>query len=162
MKKFSSDQSFLNAVYPSLARNFTDNDARYTETPGADGQLNPALPRAAAVDPVVLLPFGANAQTHVQVYFPGYWGAERASAMMLHFTDHKGWQCEERHGPPQLSDGEPQVCSGRVRLRVYGSRPPEYTKGKATEPNSDTRCFCRDAYLWWASLRAAEARAQNG
>ena len=74
----------------------------------------------------------------------------RASVSVLHITEKKGWQCEERHEPPPPKSEMPQDCR----------------KDKSTP-----LCFCREAHLYWNALAKgtaavdeamAKAKANNG
>ena len=86
---------------------------------------------------VVNLGWDYNAQTHVEVQIPRYWQEQRSSVKILHFTEKKGWQCEERHTEPLPWD-QPYPC-----------------------PKTDPLCYCREAHLYWDAFRRAEELASK-
>ena len=81
---------------------------------------------------MVDLGWGFNAQTHVEVDRSEWWESNRPSVSVLHFTEKKGWQCEERHEPPKMSqdcrkDKSTPLCFGR-EAHLYRNA---LAKGKA-------------------------------
>lgn len=122
MKRFESDQIFLNNVYPDRTDKKKNQDI-------LDGKS-----RKEDWGAVVPLSWDYNAQTHVEVQLPDFWLEHRSTVKIIHFTEKKGWQCEERHEPPPpFSNENPKRCDVKSPL-----------------------CFCREAYLWWDALRRAE------
>ena len=112
--RYQSDQTFINLVYP--------------EGSGA----------------VSLLPFMWNAMTHVQVQLPRFWASLSTPPAVLHFTEKKGWQCEERlTAAVQLLGQQPVVCG-----QLNGQN--------LTMPHTDVACFCESAHEWWRAYRRAE------
>lgn len=119
MKRFTSDQNFLNAVYPErldVARNIKILSGEDKADSGA----------------VVPLPFGFNAQTHVEVERLPFWTEQFANLKILHFTEKKGWQCPEQYERP--------------------SKAPKAHCNKKEE-----QCFCQEGYRWWRALRQAKS-----
>lgn len=127
MKAFTGDQDFLNEVYPERL-----NDASNQRI--AEGQKV-----IVGEGKVVDLGWGYNAQTHVEVHLPEYWNARRSEVRILHFTEKKGWQCEERHeAVPTNALVSPSAC-------LAGKRIP--------------MCFCHEAHWYWNHLARAHALA---
>ena len=121
MKRFSSDQDFLNNVYPERL-NKTLNELI------VKGELKDAEKGA-----VVPLSWNYNAQTHVEVHSSKYWEEHRLTVKILHFTQKKGWQCDERHNPPPPMNEMPNPCVKEIPI-----------------------CFCREAHLYWNALNKAK------
>lgn len=119
--RHQSDQTFLNGVYGK---------------------------RSEAVS---LLPFGCNAQTHVEVQLPQFWATHSTSLRVLHFTQRKGWECEEVHRPPIPLNLPPRHCG---RLLGKSGR-------NLTVPSTDADCFCAESYRWWNAYRHAEGLARG-
>lgn len=128
MKRFESDQIFLNNVYPNRT-----NTKRNLEI--LDGTS-----RREDWGAVVPLSWDYNAQTHVEVQLSDFWMEHRSTVKIIHFTEKKGWQCEERHEPPPPFDKE-------NTKNCYNTK--------------EGLCFCREAHLWWDSLRRAEKMSQS-
>jgi len=128
MKAFTSDQDFLNEVYPERLNNTLNWEimlGKVTQIPG--GQ-------------VVDMGWRYNAQTHVEVQRTEWWENHRPDVRILHYTQKKGWQCEERHIPPPPLSEMPPDC-----------------KQKRTTPI----CFCRESHLYWNALSEAKALADQ-
>ena len=101
MKRFGSDQIFLNEVYPErmdVARNLKILSGEDKADSGA----------------VLPLPFSANAQTHVEVQQPPFWELQLPKVVTLHFTEKKGWQCPERYN--RASDPPKTKCNKKEEL----------------------------------------------
>ena len=126
MQRFSSDQAFLNSVYPERLNNAMNRaiiEGNITQIPGGK---------------VVDFGWGYNAQTHVEVDRSEWWESKRPTVNVLHFTEKKGWQCEERHQPPPPISDLPKNCRKDVSAPL---------------------CFCREAHLYWNALAKAKAAA---
>jgi hypothetical protein len=128
MKRYSSDQEFLNYVYPERLNKTLNNRIAAGDHSDAD----------AAHGQVVTMPWEYNAQTHVEVERVDYWEDQRPSVKILHFTQKKGWQCEERHGPPPPLEEMPQKCDKDIPI-----------------------CYCREAHLYWNALTTAHTLANQ-
>jgi hypothetical protein len=126
MKAFSSDQDFLNNVYPERLNNTFNGMV-------IDGTVK-QMPGGKVVD----MGWDFNAQTHVEVEKSEWWESKRPSVRILHFTEKKGWQCEERQEPPPRT------------------MPDNCVKNK-TAPI----CFCREAHLYWDALSKAKVSADR-
>lgn len=126
MKAFSSDQDFLNHVYPERLNN-TANHLILT------GEMSQVSDTAQVVD----MTWNYNAQTHVEVERPQWWEDHRPGVRILHFTEKKGWQCEERHDPPPPMSEMPQ-CQKEIPI-----------------------CYCREAHLYWEALNTAHSLANK-
>ena len=106
MKRFGSDQIFLNNVYEDRTDIEKNNDM-VLDGPKGDrrhwGQ-------------VVNLGWQYNAQTHVEVQLPKFWNNHLQSVKIIHYTEKKGWQCPERYGspPPLTSMPTPEMCNNTV------------------------------------------------
>jgi hypothetical protein len=88
---------------------------------------------------VVPLSLDFNVQTHVEVERTKYWVEHPSTVKILHFTEMKGWQCEERHAPPAISiDDMPNPCKKEVSI-----------------------CLCREAHLYWNALTQAYTLANR-
>lgn len=100
MQRFSSDQAFLNQVYPDRK----------------DRSLNKQIitgknPTAADSGSVVTLSWDYNAQTHVEAQLPVFWEEHRETVKILHFTEKKGWQCRESYEEPDIPmEKMPKPC----------------------------------------------------
>ncbi|KAL3913203.1 MAG: hypothetical protein SGILL_006584 [Bacillariaceae sp.] len=139
MKKFSSDQEFLNHVYPDRMHNNTLNseivDLDTAEIRGG----SPVIPHAeASKGAVVPLSWDYNAQTHAEVHNQEFWKSHRDSVKILHFTQKKGWQCERRTEEPPPLDETQKKC-----------------------PIEEPMCFCREAHLYWRKFEEAETTADK-
>ena len=155
MKRYSSDQDFLNNVYPDRLNNSTFNneivaldtvESRSSSTSsGSSGKsssnsiilkgLDPVIPHIEAQNgAVVPLSWDYNAQTHAEVQNFKFWDEHRSTTKILHFTEKKGWQCEKRYDPIP-KETYPQRCKRKVR---------------------DPLCFCGEAHLYWIALQKAE------
>jgi len=148
MKRYSSDQDFLNNVYPDRLTNTTFNneivaldniESRSSRKNSNSVQLlNPVIPHIVAkAGAVVPLSWDYNAQTHAEVQNTKFWDDHRSTTKILHFTEKKGWQCEPRYSsiPIELI---PQNCNSKRKDSL------------------DPLCFCREAHLYWMALRKAE------
>lgn len=126
MRAFSSDQDFLNNVYPERLNNTANKeilDRNMKQIPG--GQ-------------VVDMTWDYNAQTHVEVEKVDFWESHRPAVKILHFTQKKGWQCDERHDPPPPISEMPKKCKKEIPI-----------------------CFCREANLYWDALIRAQTLANT-
>ncbi|KAL3932204.1 MAG: hypothetical protein SGBAC_010959 [Bacillariaceae sp.] len=121
MKRFSSDQEFLNHVYPDRMNKRLNNDI-------IAGKLDEANSGS-----VVALSWDYNAQTHVEVENINFWKTNRPTVKVLHFTEKKGWQCEERYDDLITWEDMPHPCDKKTAI-----------------------CFCREAHLYWRALRDAK------
>lgn len=124
MKRYGSDQIFLNAVYPDRT-NKTNNELIIK---GKEDRKSWGA--------VVALPWDYNAQTHVEVQLPSFWQENLPNVKIFHFTQKKGWQCEERHHSQIPIEEMPKSCNDKI-------------------PN----CFCREAYRYWDFLHEAYKKA---
>ena len=84
------------------------------------------------------MPFGCNAQTYVEVQLPQFWATHSTSLRVLHFTQRKGWECEEVHRPPIPLNLPPRHCG---RLLGKSGR-------NLTVPSTDADCLCAEGYRW--------------
>lgn len=125
MRRYSSDQEFLNHVYPERKNKSICKRIAMGDLKGVNNGS------------VVNLGWDYNAQTHVEGQIPRYWQEQRSSVKILHFTEKKGWQCEERHTEPLPWD-QPYPC-----------------------PKKDPLCYCREAHLYWDAFRRAEELASK-
>jgi len=125
MRKFESDQIFLNHVYPD--RLHVPRNLRILQ--------NPEKARREWGQ-VVPFPLAYNAQTHVEVQNPDFWKAHEIhkNVKVIHFTEKKGWQCEEKHA---------------------ASKHPMPARCNRTLP----ACFCNEAYRWWDAFRLSQLQA---
>ena len=139
MKRFSSDQDFLNHVYPERFDRAQNNRRIDGTLTAADKEADAA--RGAVVD----LGWEHNAQTHVEAERVEFWEARLPAVRILHFTRRKGWQCAERHGPPPPLEEMPKTC----HLEKGGLR------GGTQAPI----CYCREADKYWNALERARERA---
>jgi hypothetical protein len=98
MKRFSSDQEFLNNVYPDRMNKEINQEI-------IAGNLE-----NANKGKVAYLPWDYNAQTHTEVEIPHWWKSHRSNVKIIHFTQKKGWQCPERHEEPIPWDQMPSPC----------------------------------------------------
>jgi len=137
MRRFSSDQDFLNHVYPERFNRERNNKMIL-------GNLVEEDDTAGAV---VDLTWDYNAQTHVEGEMVEFWENHRPSVKILHFTRKKGWQCEERHGPPPPLDQMPKTCHLEKGGLRGGSQAPI--------------CYCREAHLYWNALSKARNLASE-
>ena len=88
MRKFESDQIFLNTVYPDRT-NVQLNEQIMKGEQGAREKWGS----------IVHLPWKYNAQTHLEYQLPDYWTENSSDIRILHYTQRKGWQCPERYEP---------------------------------------------------------------
>ena len=121
MKRFESDQIFTNEVYP-YRNNVT---------------LNNRLMEGEIVDPkdlgeIAHLPWEYNAQTHVEYQRPEFWDARVSDLKIIHFTQQKGWQCQERLDEPPPLD-------------------PKRLATNKCDVGSD--CACHEGYKWYQYLK---------
>lgn len=138
MKRFGSDQDFLNNVYPERLNNTLNNEIVALDTQESRGGA-PDVPHTLAQHgAVVPLSWEFNAQTHVEVQKSEFWEERRPTVRILHFTEKKGWQCERRYDPPPPLSEMPQPCTKEIPI-----------------------CYCREAYLYWTALRQAELAYNN-
>eukprot|EP00536_Pseudo-nitzschia_multiseries_P004699 jgi/Psemu1/295667/fgenesh1_pm.79_\ len=152
MKRFGSDQDFLNNVYPDRIDNVKLNKEiaalDTAESRKIGNIISPVVQHPGALlSAVVPLSWDYNAQTHAEVQNFDHWKSHRSTVRILHFTEKKGWQCERstEKPPPQEEAQSPEKC-----------------------PRDIPHCFCREAHLYWRALEKAEglskaalARAQN-
>jgi len=134
MKRYSSDQDFLNHVYPE----------RYNRTRNDQMILDPTKPDDTSGQ-VVDLTWDYNAQTHVEGENVDFWESRRPTVKILHFTRKKGWQCEERHEEPIPLEEMPKTC----HLEKGGLRGGEQAP----------ICYCREAHRYWNALTKAKSLA---
>lgn len=138
MRRFGSDQDFLNNVYPERLNVTLNNEIVALDTPEARGG-GPVVPhKLAQTGAVVPLSWEFNAQTHAEVENPEFWEDRRPTVRILHFTEKKGWQCERRVDPPPPMSDMPRPC-----------------------PKDNPICFCREAHLYWKALSRAELAYNN-
>mmetsp|Transcript_44306 Transcript_44306/g.86962 ORF Transcript_44306/g.86962 Transcript_44306/m.86962 type:complete len:441 (+) Transcript_44306:140-1462(+) len=131
MKRFSSDQEFLNNVYPERF-NRTLNELIMK------GNFPPEHNHGAVVD----LTWDYNAQTHLEGEKVEWWGSQRSNVKILHFTRRKGWQCEERYDdPPSLAE-MPKTC--------------HRDKGGLRSKDEAPICYCREAHRYYNALKHAK------
>jgi len=104
MRRFESDQIFLNTAYPDR----TDVTKNLKILEGDLGQENWGQ--------VVPLPWIFNAQTHVEVQLPEYWNKNLHDVKIIHFTEKKGWQCPERHGSAPPLEEMPEKCDKTIPI----------------------------------------------
>jgi hypothetical protein len=135
MRKYSSDQEFLNHVYADRLNNSLNSEIVALDSFEIRGENNPVIPHELAKQgSVVPLSWEYNAQTHVEVENVQFWRTHRDTVRILHFTEKKGWQCERRYdNPPQLEE-MPNPCKKEIPI-----------------------CFCREAHLYWKMLDIAES-----
>jgi len=155
MKRFPSDQDFLNHVYPERLRNTTLNHEIVAldtvEARGGSGSssssthnppptaLHPIVPHGSAKTGAVLpLSWDYNAQTHAEVQHRDFWNSHRPTVRILHFTEKKGWQCERTTDEPPPPEEMPTKCKREIPI-----------------------CFCREAYLYWRALETAEVASKS-
>ena len=94
---------------------------------------------------LTLLPFEASGNSALEVRAPEFWAARLDRLVLIHFTERKAWQCKEA-GPPL------EHTARTTRSMACGDG--------FSAPHSDTACYCREAYRWWAMLRQAEDLAK--
>ena len=121
MRKFNSDQTFLNHVY-NERKNGTLNNMI------AVGDYSQVSDTAQVVD----MTWKYNAQTHAEVENLEYYQQQRPGVKILHFTEKKGWQCEERYEPLPADKGPRVDCDKRL-----------------------PHCFCNEGHLYWNALKQA-------
>jgi lipopolysaccharide biosynthesis glycosyltransferase len=169
MKRYSSDQEFLNNVYPDRLNNKTFNneivaldtvESRSSSTSsGSSGKsssssnsiilkgLDPVIPHIEAQNgAVVPLSWDYNAQTHAEVQNSRFWDKHRSTTRIIHFTEKKGWQCEQRYDPIP-KEIYPQHCQDKKRRKG---------KKKKKKKKIDPLCYCGEAHLYWIALQKAE------
>ncbi len=134
MRRFESDQIFLNAVYED--RTNQSNNLKLLEEGPNDTENRDLWGR------VVNLGWAYNAQTHVEVQLPDFWNSHAEGMKIIHFTEKKGWQCPERH------DG---VLSEEERK--------DWNCGDNNRELRNELCFCSVGSLWWDALREGEQMA---
>jgi hypothetical protein len=123
MKRFESDQIFTNTVYPYR------NDVKLNER-----LMNNERVDAKELGEIAHLPWEYNAQTHLEYQRPSFWDPRVADLKIIHFTQKKGWQCQERYDKPEA---------------LNPKRPP--TK----DCKMDTDCACNLGYRWYQYLQKA-------
>lgn len=144
MKRFSSDQAFLNNVYHERLEDDLDLNKEIVALDTSEARrlsgnsLSPVIPhKAANKGAVVPLSWDYNAQTHTEVQSPKFWLAHRPYTKILHFTEKKGWQCDKTLDEPIPFEKMPKKCKKEIPI-----------------------CFCREAYLYWRALEKAEAASK--
>jgi hypothetical protein len=138
MKKFGSDQPFLNDVYSDRLNNTLNNEIAQLDTLDSRGQ-SPVIPHDLAKEGMVVpLSWDYNAQTHAEVEYESFWIAHRDTVRIIHFTEKKGWQCQKRYNNPPAYDEMPKPCSKEIPI-----------------------CFCREAHLYWKMFDHAEKLANK-
>ena len=131
MKRFESDQIFLNHVYPDRI------DQKKNELLLSEGPYD--AKHRDHWGSVVNLGWAYNVQTHVEVQNREFWDAYPLKDLkIIHYTEKKGWQC------PELHDGPPD---GQVMASLTNCESKK----------RDPLCFCSLGYLWWDALRMAES-----
>lgn len=136
MKRFGSDQDFLNNVYPDRLHNTTLNkEVVALDNVEARGYpIAPVIPHERArTGAVVPLSWDYNAQTHAEVRNSEFWNSHRPTVRILHFTQKKGWQCDRSTSDPPPLEEMPAKCKPEIPI-----------------------CFCREAHLYWRALELAE------
>lgn len=145
MKRYPSDQDFLNNVYPERLKNVTLNNEIVAldniisrESKAQNGGLDPVIPHSGAKEgAVVPLSWDYNAQTHTAEQNKDFWNSHRSTTKILHFTEKKGWQCNERYDP---------VATSTIRRNCNANK----------KEKRDKLCFCDDAHLYFSALKKAE------
>jgi hypothetical protein len=131
MKRFESDQIFLNHVYPDRMDK-PKNQILIEE--GYDGSASASRGHEEFWGQVVNLGWKYNAQTHVELQDPVFWKKHKGDLRIVHFTERKGWQCPEKYDEPTEEDmSDLKNCSDRNKR--------------------DELCFCGVGYLWWNALQ---------
>jgi hypothetical protein len=139
MKKFGSDQPFLNDVYGDRLNNTLNNEIAELGTQDSRG-LSPVIPHDLAKQGMVVpLSWDYNAQTHAEVEHESFWISHRDTIRIIHFTEKKGWQCQKRYDDPPTHDEMPKPCNKEIPI-----------------------CFCREAHLYWKMFDHAEELANQG
>lgn len=161
MRRFGSDQDFLNNVYPDRLKNTTLNNeivaldnaesrlsisiSRSSIRSGSSGNkigynyFSPVVPhKSAKKGAVVPLSWDYNAQTHAEVQHWEFWKTHRPTTKILHFTEKKGWQCERNTNDPPPPEEMPKKCKREIPI-----------------------CFCREAHLYWRALEKAELASEK-
>jgi len=131
MERFQSDQIFLNKVYPDR----TDKEINLKILDDAEGVTRDNWGAVAR------LPWGYNAQTHVEVQLEDYWIKNLADVKIIHYTEKKGWQCPDTY-KPSTAEEMAVNCQGKEGKKV-------------------PLCFCREGYRWWNSLREAKQKGSS-
>lgn len=126
MKKFGSDQIFLNNVYSSRT-DVTNNTLILDDNEGLTRESWGSVAR---------LPWDYNAQTHVEVELPDYWEKHLADVKIIHFTQKKGWQCPKMSVPPSTMPPknckkEAPLCFCREGYRWWNLLSEAHEKGRA-------------------------------
>lgn len=129
MRRFESDQIFINEVYAD--RHNTTFNSKLLEAEINDDQSEFESMKKY-FGQVQHLPWKYNAQTHVEFQNPNFWNKRAEDNRVLHFTERKGWQCPEKYG-----------------------RPPENYSKRCTPNNNDLDCACREGYKWYTYLKKA-------
>mmetsp|Transcript_31253 Transcript_31253/g.73618 ORF Transcript_31253/g.73618 Transcript_31253/m.73618 type:complete len:434 (-) Transcript_31253:135-1436(-) len=142
MKRYGSDQDFLNNVYPDRINNRTLNNEVMAldtaESRKVGNALVPVIPHSAArSSSVAPLSWDYNAQTHAEVQNWDFWNSHRSTVRILHFTEKKGWQCDRSTDEPPPPEEMPEKCDKNIPI-----------------------CFCREAHLYWRALEKAEKLAE--
>lgn len=129
MRRFESDQIFINEVYADrhdpafnsklLEAEINDDQSEFESMKKEFGQVQH-------------LPWKYNAQTHVEFQNPSFWNKRAEDNRVLHFTERKGWQCPEKYSPPADKDSN-----------------------RCTPNNNDLDCACREGYKWYTYLKKA-------
>jgi hypothetical protein len=104
MRRYSSDQDFLNHVYPERLDKQLNQQI-------IDGKIN-----QVEGGKVIDMGWDYNAQTHVEPERSNWWESRRPTVRILHFTRKKGWQCEERHEPPIPLSEMPKKCDLEIPI----------------------------------------------
>ncbi|KAG7352066.1 hypothetical protein IV203_008114 [Nitzschia inconspicua] len=139
MKKYSSDQDFLNHVYPERLNNTLNSEIVTMDTPESRRDNSPLIPHEFAMQgSVVPMSWEYNAQTHAEVENMDFWKAHRDTVRILHFTEKKGWRCERRYDDPPPLKEMPNPCLKEIPI-----------------------CFCREAHLYWKLFDLAETIANE-
>lgn len=126
MKRFESDQIFINTVYPDRT-NREINELILK----AENDIEALENLRVHFGQVAHLPWAYNAQTHVEYQLPEFWDEHLGDAKILHFTQKKGWQCPQTYEKPKSSNAS--KC----------------------DPKTDSECACREGYRWHIYLKKA-------
>ena len=143
MKRFESDQIFLNTVYPD--RIDRKKNAVLLEE-GFDLLDGNSSNHYEYWGKVANLGWRYNVQTHVEVQHQTFWKDHFAGMKIIHYTEKKGWQCPEQHDSPPSEETMSSLerCGRNVDAKV-----------------SSELCFCGLGYLWWDALKLAEEMIES-
>ena len=123
MQRFQSDQIFINTVYPDRD-NIEINQKILKGEEDEENDWGSVIP----------LPWGYNAQTHVEYQLPEFWMEHLSEVKILHYTQRKGWQC-------------PQNTTKPINNTL------KYISDNDCGP--DPNCACSEGYRWYQYLEKA-------